>query len=125
MLVKRRATHYSNPSNMPYLTCIGSHGANRFNLGGYGSRGYWIFRRGSIVVTRWGAVQASREQRYRVFWAQKIQEKIYRCRTPLRAAERVEEMLSELVELGGYSRMPKGVKIGPKRRSDKKARRPG
>lgn len=65
---------------MPYLTCIGPHGSNRWNKGGYGSRGYWVFRRGSHVVTGWGAVRAVRARTYQLEWAT-CQEKIIRCRT--------------------------------------------
>jgi hypothetical protein len=53
---------------MAYLTCIGAHGDNRFTVGGIGSRGYWVFRRGTMVVTRWGAVTVVRGRTVEIRW---------------------------------------------------------
>jgi hypothetical protein len=39
---------------MAYLTNMGPDGGNRSNKFGVGSRGYWVFRRGKTVVTRYG-----------------------------------------------------------------------
>ena len=98
---------------MAYLTCIGSHGSNRNNQGGFGSRGYWVFRRGSSVVARWGAVQPKRGRIVRVRWIY-FQETVYRCGSPAKAAKRLRSLVLKMqLPHQGYSLLPRGQRILP------------
>jgi hypothetical protein len=50
---------------MPYLVYLGS---NPRNLGGTSAKGYWIYRRGSRVVARWGPVESVGGRGGRFVW---------------------------------------------------------
>ena len=96
---------------MPYLTCVGPQGANRHNKGKIGSRGYWLFRRGTAVVTRWGPIDTTRGQTYSVCWVW-WQEKVIRCRTVPRARAELKRILTTLQRPSqGYSPLPRGIRI--------------
>ncbi len=96
---------------MAYLTCVGPHGGNRYNKGKYGSRGYWIFRRGTAVVTRWGAIDTVRRQTYSVRWVY-WQENVIRCRTVAQARGELKRIVAMLQRPSqGYSALPRGVRI--------------
>lgn len=96
---------------MPYLTCIGPHGSNRKNKSGYGSRGYWVFRRGSRVVTRWGPVRARRARTYELEWASG-QQKIIPCGTISKAKQELDRIVQSLMRpTTGYALLRRGVHI--------------
>jgi hypothetical protein len=96
-----------------YLTLIGAHGDNRFTIGGIGSRGYWIFRRGKTVTTRWGAVKVVRARTVEIHWVY-CQEKRKSYRTVAKAKEAVKEILARFQRPShGYTLLPKGKRILP------------
>ena len=97
---------------MPYLTCVGPEGANSLNKDKIGSRGYWIFRRGQSVVTRWGPIVVNRHKRsYQVRWVY-FKEKVIRCGSTTRAGTELKRIVAK--QLGpslGYLPLSAGVKI--------------
>lgn len=101
---------------MPYLTLIGPQGVARSNLSGVASKGYWVFRRGSCVVTRWGRVHIDPSHAYVVRWHGVWQEKTFRLRTVTAARRRIAKILHDFQLSGhGYQLMPRGVRIHPAR----------
>ena len=97
---------------MPYLTCIGGHGAAGRNRGGAGSRGYWIFRRGLSVIVRYGPVGVGRSQRVWIEWMGKPRE----VRHPRRSVTAARALIPQIVDRKsrpghGYRRLAPGVKI--------------
>lgn len=99
---------------MPYLTCIGPQGGNKYNVSGYGSRGYWVFRRGRTVFMRWGAVKTVRGKAYRVEWAHGwVWERQERFRTPADAGAAAAERVRLLrLPSSGYALLHSGQRIG-------------
>lgn len=96
---------------MPYLTCIGGHGAVSTNQGGAGSRGYWIFRRGGVVVIRYGPVIVRRSKRVRIVWVHWRE-----VLKPTGSIERAKELLKQTIAAKttpghGYTRLAMGVRI--------------
>ena len=99
---------------MPYFTLIGPHGANRYNTSGFGSRGYWLFRRGSTVVTRWGGVITVSRSPFRINWSSGYAERVIKCRTVEAARAELTRRIALLTRAcEGYARMPRGMRIGP------------
>jgi hypothetical protein len=97
---------------MPYLTCIGTHGATRLNSNGLGSRGYWVFRKGSEVIVRFGPVQVVGTRPYQVKWIGSYNEKRHPCRTPQQARKRLAKILLEKTHpKHGYTRLEPGTRI--------------
>lgn len=97
---------------MPYLTCIGGHGAVGKNRGGAGSRGYWIFRRGRTVIVRYGAVQVHRSTRVWIEWKGQPREVRHPVGSVAAARERIRKIVDEKTRPGhGYTRLAAGVKI--------------
>ena len=94
---------------MAYLVRIGHIPENK---SGVGTRGYYIRRRGTHVVTRWGAVLV--DPRKRFYWVHVPREKIHRCDTVGGAIAFVAKKLAELEDSVGYSRLPAGCKIRPR-----------
>ena len=98
---------------MPYFTLIGPHGANRFNRSGFGSRGYWLFRRDSTVVTRWGGVVVVGRSPFSVSWSSGYAERVIKCRTVEAATAELARRIALLTRAAeGYARMPRGMRIG-------------
>ena len=99
---------------MAYFTLVGSHGKNRLNKSGFGSRGYWVFRRGSTIIMRWGAIEVKREHlSYRVFWSASWRERRVELSTPAVAKEWMKDRVADLCDPAhGYSRLPRGLLIG-------------
>jgi hypothetical protein len=97
---------------MPYLTCIGGHGVLRRNVNEIGSRGYWVFRRGSVVVIRYGPVVQVREGKRTFFrWVRCTEEK-KRCGTSDKAKKLLINIVSEKTATShGYTPLGPGVKI--------------
>jgi hypothetical protein len=91
---------------MPYLIYIGP---NRANQSGTSAKGYWIFRRGVVVVARWGPVdvRGARGGAYR--W-RSYQEKRWTEASEADAADRIKRRIREAVS-EGYRRLPSGRKI--------------
>jgi hypothetical protein len=97
---------------MPYLTCIGGHGAVGKNKGGAGSRGYWIFRRGRTVIVRYGAVQVERSTHVSIEWMREPREIRYPERSVAAARELIRKIVTEKTRLEhGYRQLGVGVKI--------------
>ena|SRR6516165_8620078 len=84
------------------------------NVSGVGSRGYQIFRRGTRVVVRWGAIDVVRR---RFHWNGAPKSKVHPLRTLSKAkAFRIRAIRSQLEQ--GYSRLPAGARILPRRQRD-------
>ena len=97
---------------MPYLTCIGGHGAVGKNRGGTGSRGYWVFRRGSTVIVRYGAVRVQRSRRVWIEWMGKPREVRHPVRSLAAARALIRQIVADKTRIGhGYTQLAKGVKI--------------
>lgn len=104
---------------MPYLTFIGPHAGARYNVSRFASRGYWLFRRGSTVVTRWGPIKVDGRRGYTVRWACQWREKTYRYGSPASAKAQLQERLEDFLRAGhGYQRMEHGTKILAPRQKD-------
>jgi len=102
---------------MPYLTCIGAHGATESNSNGVGSRGYWVFRRGRVVVARFGPVRVVRARIWHIEWAAAWTEKRYRLGSERSARAFLTGLLKEKTDPShGYTRMRTGVSIRRQRR---------
>jgi hypothetical protein len=96
---------------MPYLTCIGGQGVAGANDGGTGARGYWIFRRGAVLVIRYGPVQTRRARNVWIEWLHWRE-----VRKPCRSAEAARKLLQETIHEKtrpghGYARLATGVRI--------------
>lgn len=103
---------------MPYLTFIGPHTSARDNPSGIASRGYWVFRRGTNVVTRWGAVEIIRGRRYAVRWRHGWREKVHRRKSITAAMQLLAELLYDFQRPShGYKLMRRGSRIRPPPRS--------
>ncbi len=91
---------------MPYLIYVGP---NRANQSGTSAKGYWIFRRGVVVVARWGPVdvRGARGGTYR--WRY-YREKQWSESSPAAATERIDGRLREALS-EGYKRLPAGRRI--------------
>jgi hypothetical protein len=99
---------------MAYLTCIGGQGVAGKNSGGAGSRGYWIFRRGQVVVIRYGPVQVRRTKTVRIAWLRRWQEVAKKERSVTAARARINQIVVDKTSSGhGYTRLAPGVKIWP------------
>ena len=84
------------------------------NISGVGSRGYQIFRRSTRVVVRWGGIDVV-GRRFR--WNGAPKSKVHPLRTVAKAkAFRIRTIKSQLEQ--GYSRLPPGARILPKRERD-------
>lgn len=96
---------------MPYLTCIGGHGAVSLNEAGAGARGYWIFRRGTVVVIRYGPVQTKRSRSVWIEWLR--WREVRKRRSSVAAARKlIKQIISEKTSQGhGYTRLAAGVRI--------------
>jgi len=97
---------------MAYLTNIGPDGSNRSNKFGVGSRGYWVFRRGKTVMTRYGPVEAVREKGVRLYWLWWRENKKIKCDSVIEALSQVQQVIDKqkLPRLG-YSLLRHGVRI--------------
>jgi hypothetical protein len=63
---------------------------------GFASRGYWVFRRGRNVITRFGSISIDRGRRYHVRWRYgDWNERIISCRTASEAAVMVKEIIHD------------------------------
>jgi len=91
---------------MTYFVKIG---AIEENKSGVGSRGYHLFRRGSNVVARWGAIKVSQDRKF--YWCYVPQEETYTFRSEQAAREEIQQLAQHRVEQKGYSRLPAGAKI--------------
>ncbi len=99
---------------MPYLTFIGPHAGAKYNVSGFASRGYWVFRRGSSLVVRWGAVVVVKHQTYTVRWRDHWQQKIYDCGSVAAAKQSLADRLRHFQRSShGYKLMRRGVRIHP------------
>jgi hypothetical protein len=98
---------------MPYFTNIGPGGSNKQNPSGIGSRGYWIFRRGTDVYTRWGAVTIVGRRPYKLQWAHGwCWERRIRCASVEAAmAIAAEAIRQRQLPTNGYVVMKQGRKI--------------
>src|SRR5438477_4150211 len=97
---------------MPYLVLIGTHGAARNNKWGVAARGYWVFRRGKEVVTRWGPLWRSRFPRHRLCWTPAPREKCILCDSASDAAAEVRRRVITLQAPGqGYRLLRPGQRI--------------
>jgi hypothetical protein len=97
---------------MAYLTCIGVHGATAPNANGFGSRGYWVFRQGRVVVVRYGPVRVRRSRHVAVEWAAAWRERRHLCGSEEAARARLAAILAEKTAPGhGYTRLPRGMRI--------------
>jgi len=94
---------------MPYLTYVGPD----YERGGSASRGYWVFRRGRQVVTRFGSITIERSRTYRVKWRYGgYNERIIPCRTEAAAAEMVRKIVeAKIRQRHSYRLMLPGQKI--------------
>ena len=93
-------------SAMAYLVRIGPHPSN---IGGVQSRGHHVYRRGTTVYSVWGSVEVRPGRKF--YWCYRTQHKVFRHRSEKAALEKLRDILHEHVDLGGYSRLPAGVKI--------------
>jgi len=96
---------------MAHLTCIGGHGVVGANDGGTGARGYWIFRRGALVIIRYGLVRTCRGRNVWIEWLHWRE-----VRKPCRSAEAARQLIRELIREKtrpghGYTRLGPGVRI--------------
>src|SRR2546425_12159854 len=96
---------------MSYLTNVGPDGGSRYNKSGYGARGYWVFRRGTAVVTRWGAITPFLRKGYDVRWVY-WRENTVRCRSITNARAEMKEIIRKLTRpSSGYSVLRRGLRI--------------
>jgi hypothetical protein len=95
---------------MPYLTCIGGHGAAGRTKTGAGARGYWIFRRGTSVYVRYGAVETGRDPSVRVHWLWWRKEQPRNFKTVPAAKAWMKQMLVKR-KYHGYTPLKPRVKI--------------
>src|SRR4051794_26964863 len=92
---------------MAYFVRIGSIKKNKY---GVGARGFQLFRRDCVVITRWGSVEVGSDLVF--YWGYKTpQEKRYHCSSPERAVRRYKELLRHRVEVESYDRLPAGAFI--------------
>jgi hypothetical protein len=99
---------------MPYLTFIGPHAGARYNVYGFASRGYWAFRRGSDVVTRWGAVEVIPGRGYKVRWRHMWRQKIHRRKNVAAAKKLLAKLLHHFQRPShGYKLLRSGSRILP------------
>lgn len=97
---------------MPYFTCIGPHGVNRYNVGKFGQRGYWMYRRGTDVIVVWGPVKPVKGRTVTVIWTQTPRRKTFRHHNAISAQLRLKRLIRERIRPHkGYSTLPRGVKI--------------
>ena len=95
---------------MPYFVCVGSQGVAGQNAGGAGSRGYWIFRRGTEVTIRYGPVTRlirGRLVRFGWVWRREIEKKLASARE---ADAFLRRKVAEKL-MRGYTALRSGVKI--------------
>lgn len=97
---------------MAYFVRVGSVSKNKY---GVGARGYQLFRRGRVVITRWGSVTVGANRSFCWAW-DKPREKKYPCGSPERAIRRYQELVRHRVEVEGYDRLPAGAFIRPRAR---------
>lgn len=102
---------------MPYFIRIG---VIKGNKSGVGSRGWYIRRRGTSLVVRWGAVAVVRNNAgnpVQLAWADWNwpQEKIHPCGNVDRANARAKQLIAAKAHSrdGPYEKLPCGVKIKP------------
>jgi hypothetical protein len=92
---------------MAYFVRVGSISKNK---GGVGARGYQLFRRGSVVITRWGSVTVGSNRSFSWAW-EKPREKKYAYGSAERAIRRYQELVKHRVDVEGYDRLPTGAVI--------------
>jgi hypothetical protein len=90
---------------MPYFVKIGPFPEN---VKGVGSRGYHIFRRGSKVFVRWGAIEVRPGARF--YWRYN-NEKPFPFRTERAAKAWLAEEIVRRQKRQRYSRLPAGQRI--------------
>jgi hypothetical protein len=96
---------------MPYLTCIGGQGVAGKNKSGAGARGYWVYRRGTVVTRRHGPVVISRRGGVSIRWL-RYRDQINEFSSIGEARDYVREVVREKTEPAhGYSLLPPGVRI--------------
>ena len=102
---------------MAYLTCIGGNGAVALNKYGAGARGYWLFRRENVVVVRYGAIAVERGTGVQFVWLWLREAPPKRERSVEAAKARLRALIAQKTSPAhGYTRLPAGTKIWPRRR---------
>ena len=90
---------------MPYFVRVR---ATKANQSGADARGYHVFRRGRMIVTRWGAVAVLPGRTFRWIWRR---EKIYLM--PSEAAAKAGYLRRIRERSSAYDRLPTGASIMP------------
>jgi hypothetical protein len=90
---------------VPYFVRIG---AIKSNKGGVGARGYHLFRRGRIIIARWGPVVVMRGRVFRWIWRR---EKRYSMRSEAAAKSSYQKLVK--ARSTTYDRLPAGASIMP------------
>ncbi len=99
--------------DVPYFVY---HGANSETLGGTSAKGYWLYRRGSTVTARWGAVDVDGARGGSFRWRTTPNEKTWPFRTEEEARKHLHAKVLEK-DRTGYDQLPPGRRIdGPRRR---------
>jgi hypothetical protein len=96
---------FFNTKKMPYFVKIGAMPGNK---SGVGSRGYQLFRRGRVVIARWGGVTVDPGRKF--YW-RSLQEKRYRHRSEAEAKLDLQTRIADRIDIDGYSRLPTGARI--------------
>jgi hypothetical protein len=93
---------------MAYLTYVGP---DEYR-GGLASRGYWVFRRGSKVTVRFGAIRTERHRGNVFKWAYGWNHRVIRCSSAQKAADTLKRIVREKTrQRHSYLILPKGKKI--------------
>jgi hypothetical protein len=96
---------------MAYLICVGARGTARY-VGSLASRGYWVFRRGSQVVVRYGAIRVVRHRYNEFRWAHRWRERVYKYRGVDAAKAALNRIIAEKTgNVHGYDPLPRGHRI--------------
>jgi predicted DNA-binding WGR domain protein len=86
------------------------HGTNPDTLGGTSAKGYWVFRRGSRVIARWGAVDVAGSRGGTFRWRTGFNEKTWCFRSDEEARQHLAAKVRERLR-NGYDLLPPGRKI--------------
>jgi predicted DNA-binding WGR domain protein len=93
--------------SVPYFVY---HGTNPDTLGGTSAKGYWIFRSGSRVVARWGAVDVAGGRGGTFRWRTQPNEKTWTFRSEDEAKRHLRAKVHQR-HRSGYDELPSGRKI--------------
>ena len=90
---------------MPYLVKVGHFPENK---SGVGSRGYHVYRRGTLVRVVWGPVKSNRKRTVSFEWERNTVHQDYRCGSVQKAIQKLQRILASR-QKEGYSRIPNPI----------------